>query len=166
MNWFKNAIANSYRDLEESTGNLEVTKVNSNFSSQTIRELRALARERCLRGYSKLRKAELVVLLENTEMQRAAREGVELCRKYGATNFDEVMAFCAIYCGDRISVVGLFKGVGFEAVHRELFQYHHKREFFRRIRDELLPIAWHPDRFWNWCVDEEEKGFLEGMWES
>ena len=47
---------------------------------------------------------------------------------------------------------------------RDLFHYHHKREFSKRIHEELLPIAWHPDRVYDWCFDEEEKGFLEGIW--
>ena len=47
---------------------------------------------------------------------------------------------------------------------RDLFHYHHKREFSKRIYEELLPVAWHPDRVYDWCFDEEEKGFLEGIW--
>lgn len=26
-----------------------------------------------------------------------------------------------------------------------------------RIKGELIERAWHPDRVWNWCFDEEEK---------
>ena len=26
-----------------------------------------------------------------------------------------------------------------------------------KIKDELLPIAWHPSQWWNWCVAEDEK---------
>ena len=26
-----------------------------------------------------------------------------------------------------------------------------------QIRDEVMPIAWHPDRVIDWCFDEEEK---------
>ena len=25
------------------------------------------------------------------------------------------------------------------------------------LKLELMPVAWHPDRWWHWCVDEEEK---------
>ena len=61
---------------------LEMTtaKENSNSSSvikmnnQTIRELRAIAKERGLRGYYKLRKAELVSILE-TSMRPPRRPG-------------------------------------------------------------------------------------------
>ena len=49
---------------------------------------------------------------------------------------------------------------------RDLFHYHHKREFSKRIHEELLPIAWHPNRVYDWCFDEEEKGFLGGNMES
>ena len=111
MSWFRNAIANLYGATvtRYCDSALEVTKVNSNFSSQTIRELRALAKERFLWGYYKLRKAELVVLLENTEMQRAARRGhinlVKLCRKRGATAFNEAMVSAAH--GGHIDIVPL-----------------------------------------------------------
>ena len=30
-----------------------------------------------------------------------------------------------------------------------------------KIKEELMPIAWHPDRWWNWCVPEHEKKELE-----
>ena len=26
-----------------------------------------------------------------------------------------------------------------------------------KIKEELLPIAWHPDRVMNWCMSEDEK---------
>ena len=45
-----------------------------------------------------------------------------------------------------------------------LFSYHHKRQFGRGIRDELLPIAWHPDRVYDWCFDEEEKKVAGQLW--
>ena len=109
MNWFSNLYERAkYCDLEE-TGNSEVTKVSSNFSSQTVRELRALARERVFFGFSKLRKAELVVLLENTEMERAARRGcidlVKLCRRRGATAFGRAMRSAAL--GGHIEIIEL-----------------------------------------------------------
>ena len=25
------------------------------------------------------------------------------------------------------------------------------------IKKELLPIAWHPSRWWDWCMSEDEK---------
>ena len=30
-----------------------------------------------------------------------------------------------------------------------------------KIKEELMPVAWHPDRWWNWCVPEHEKEELE-----
>ena len=94
-------------------------------------------------------------------------EIVKLCKKWGAMDFDKAM--WAAFHGDRVEIVKLFKDwlrLGYDSIHRELFQYHHKREFFGRIHDELLPVAWHPDRFFNWCVDAEEKKFLGEMWKS
>uniref|UniRef100_UPI001C0712A8 hypothetical protein n=1 Tax=Acinetobacter baumannii TaxID=470 RepID=UPI001C0712A8 len=53
---------------------------------------------------------------------------------------------------------------GYDKIYDELFKYHHKRKFYGKIRDEILPIAWHPDRYWNWCLDEEEKERAKKMW--
>ena len=25
------------------------------------------------------------------------------------------------------------------------------------IKEELMPVAWYPSRWWNWCVPEDEK---------
>ena len=25
------------------------------------------------------------------------------------------------------------------------------------IKEELMPIAWHPSRWWNWCVPKDQK---------
>ena len=52
----------------------------------------------------------------------------------------------------------------FSGVHDDLFQYHHKRSFSRRIHDELLPVAWHPERAWDWCFDEEQKQVAGQLW--
>ena len=30
-----------------------------------------------------------------------------------------------------------------------------------KIKEELMPLIWHPDRWWNWCVPEDEKKELE-----
>ena len=49
-------------------------------------------------------------------------------------------------------------------VNDDLFRYHHKRKLSRRIQNDPLPVAWHPDRFLDWCVDEEEKRFFARMW--
>ena len=60
----------------------------------------------------------------------------------------------------------LYRFLKYRHVHEELFRYHHKRQFLRKINDELLLIAWHPDRVYDWCFDEKQKGFLEEMWKS
>ena len=33
-----------------------------------------------------------------------------------------------------------------------------------KIKEELLPIAWHPLRWWDWCVPEDEKRETEKLW--
>ena len=32
-----------------------------------------------------------------------------------------------------------------------------------QIEKELMPIAWHPSRWWDWCVPEDEKGGAEKL---
>ena len=32
------------------------------------------------------------------------------------------------------------------------------------IKEELLPIAWHPSRHWDWCATEDEKKEVEKFW--
>ena len=31
------------------------------------------------------------------------------------------------------------------------------------IKEELLPIAWYPSRWWDWCVSEDEKKETEKL---
>ena len=33
-----------------------------------------------------------------------------------------------------------------------------------KIKEELLPIAWHPSRWWDCCVSEDEKKETEKFW--
>ena len=30
------------------------------------------------------------------------------------------------------------------------------------IKEELMPITWHPSRWWDWCVPEDEKKKRDG----
>ena len=43
----------------------------------------------------------------------------------------------------------------------EFFQWYNGYEKQKvqkaRIKDELMSIAWHPSRWWDWCVPEDEK---------
>ena len=32
------------------------------------------------------------------------------------------------------------------------------------IKEELLPIVWHPSRYWDWCMSEDEKEETEKLW--
>ena len=32
------------------------------------------------------------------------------------------------------------------------------------IKEEILPIAWHPSRYWDWCMLEDEKKETEKLW--
>ena len=33
-----------------------------------------------------------------------------------------------------------------------------------QIKKELMPIAWHPSRWWNWCMSEDGKRDAETLW--
>ena len=33
-----------------------------------------------------------------------------------------------------------------------------------KIKEELLPIAWHPSRYQDWCIPEDEKQWIEKLW--
>ena len=33
-----------------------------------------------------------------------------------------------------------------------------------KIKEELMPVAWHPDRWWDWCMPEDEKQEISGRW--
>ena len=33
------------------------------------------------------------------------------------------------------------------------------------IKTELIPIAWHLSRWWDWCMPEDEKQETEKLWE-
>ena len=33
-----------------------------------------------------------------------------------------------------------------------------------QIKKELIPIAWHPSRYWGWCISEAKKREAEKLW--
>ena len=33
-----------------------------------------------------------------------------------------------------------------------------------QIEEELMPTAWHPSRWWDWCVPEDKKKETEKLW--
>ena len=44
------------------------------------------------------------------------------------------------------------------------YKHYHKSDFYRGLRDELMAIAWHPDRVLDWCVDHEEREEMKERW--
>ena len=60
--------------------------------------------------------------------------------------------------------LSMHKGRYNSKLSEELFQFYHKRKFFKRLCDELLATAWHPDRWWDWCLDNDEKQEIEKLW--
>ena len=51
-----------------------------------------------------------------------------------------------------------------KALETELFRWHHKNKYQMGIEDDLIPVAWHPSRFWDWCMAEEDKKTAEQLW--
>ena len=48
----------------------------------------------------------------------------------------------------------------------ECYKGYKKREAQKAsIKKELIPIAWHPSRWWDWCMSEDEKKEIEKLWE-
>ena len=48
---------------------------------------------------------------------------------------------------------------------KDFYESYYKRKNLKKdIHDELIPIAWHPDRYWNWCLTEDEKQEIEKLW--
>ena len=44
----------------------------------------------------------------------------------------------------------------------ECFDGYKKRKAQKAsIKEELMPITWHPSRWWDWCVPEDEKKVKE-----
>ena len=48
-----------------------------------------------------------------------------------------------------------------EVVLRWYKGYEQRKAQKAKIKEELMPVAWHPDRWWDWCVPEHEKKELE-----
>ena len=52
--------------------------------------------------------------------------------------------------------------LGFGYNNREWHDRYIKRKAWKKnIKKELIPITWHPDRYWDWGVPEDEKKELE-----
>ena len=81
-------------------------------------------------------------------------EIVKLCKEWGATGYDGVMLLAAI--NGHLQIVRCKGWLDYDVIHDDLLRHHHIREFYGGLNDELVPIAWHPDRWWDWCVDEEK----------
>ena len=58
-----------------------------------------------------------------------------------------------------------FKKQKMKAVKKNPHRLSKKRRAQKaKIKEELMPIAWHPPRWWDWCVPEDEKKETEKLW--
>ena len=42
--------------------------------------------------------------------------------------------------------------------------YQQRKAQKAQIKKEILPIAWHPSKYWDWCISEDEKSDAEKLW--
>ena len=40
----------------------------------------------------------------------------------------------------------------------------HKNKFYKSLYDDIMEVAWNPDRFMNWCLDFEDLRNLKERW--
>ena len=38
-----------------------------------------------------------------------------------------------------------------------------RKELQKELSEELMPVAWHPNRWWGWCMSEDEKKEIDPM---
>ena len=41
--------------------------------------------------------------------------------------------------------------------------YQKRKDQKTKIKEELMSIAWHPSRWWDWCMSEDEKKETEKL---
>ena len=63
------------------------------------------------------------------------------CIKLDDNNFDEDDP-------DTIIHVGLLAGN---------IKFEKRKAFKKELNEELMPVGWHPERWWDWCMSENEK---------
>ena len=42
-------------------------------------------------------------------------------------------------------------------------KFRKREEHKKELREELIPVAWHPNRWWDWCMSEDEKNEIDPM---
>ena len=42
-------------------------------------------------------------------------------------------------------------------------KFEKRKELKKELSEELMPVAWHPNRWWDWCVSEDEKKEMDPM---
>ena len=43
-------------------------------------------------------------------------------------------------------------------------RYQKRRTQKAQIQKELVRVTWHPSRWWDWCVPEDEKKEIDKLW--
>ena len=56
---------------------------------------------------------------------------------------------------------GFYNNYSYDRLNKWHDGYQKRKSQKARIKEELLPIAWHPDRVMDWCMSEDEKRRLK-----
>ena len=43
-------------------------------------------------------------------------------------------------------------------------QLYHRYNYGKALKEELMPIAWHPNQYWDWCMSDDEKQEISRLW--
>ena len=53
----------------------------------------------------------------------------------------------------------------YQSLYKKEWESRKQRKLcFKAVKEELLPIAWHPSRHWDWCMPEDEKKEISKLW--
>ena len=58
----------------------------------------------------------------------------------------------------------IHKEIYFKSLSSELYKEVHKHRYFKSIHRDLIPITWHPERYMDWCLDEDHKRDIKKLW--
>ena len=45
-------------------------------------------------------------------------------------------------------------------------EFKQRKVYIEEIYKDLMSIAWHPSRMWDWCIPEDEKTEIEKLWKN
>ena len=80
----------------------------------------------------------------------------EMCKRAIETDL-YTLVFCPDWFVTQEQIKSWYDG-DYDDETPEWYEGYQKRKAPKaKIKEELLPIAWHPSRWWDWCIPEDEK---------